>query len=434
MNKKLASFFCDPKTAIKNTAIFLLMVFLLVYTFYQILPNFADDLETETALAVTVNRTDKTTGVIFRDETPIEGKSGEAVTLIKDGERVSKGQLFANVYTDASSASYQEQINAIDRKIEILSKSEVDTDLYITDISKTDAEISENLDTLFALVAEGSLSEALSAEKALLVNLNKKELIINVTDGYSQEIAALRAEKAALESRIRSVSHGIYAADSGYFYGDTDGYERIFKPELLENMTLEDFRELTALSPEESVKSNALGKIVNDFVWHVVFKYYSMIVGSYEEGYYYNLRFPSFSDQTIKMRLERIVSVTSDEEALLIFRGNTAPEEFPYTRMGNVEVVREGVSGLAVPKQAVRIVGGLPGVFILDGDIVRFRYINILAEDGDYYIVTNGAPKAENADEPTAESTADQPQKRYLSLYDSIITAGKNLFDGKTVS
>ena len=96
MNKRISSFFCDPKTVIKNVAVFLLMIFLSVYAFFQILPTFAQKIETETALPVSVYDTTQTTGYIFREEQLVSGPSnGIAVTLVKDGERLSNGHHFA---------------------------------------------------------------------------------------------------------------------------------------------------------------------------------------------------------------------------------------------------------------------------------------------------------------------------------------------------
>ena len=71
MDKKLASFFCDPKIALKNVGFLVLMVFVVVYTGFQILPSFSEKLETETALEVSVFDANITTGYIFRDEEPI---------------------------------------------------------------------------------------------------------------------------------------------------------------------------------------------------------------------------------------------------------------------------------------------------------------------------------------------------------------------------
>lgn len=428
MNRKLVSYFCDPKTALRNVGLLLLMVFLTIYAVFQILPTFTHTIKTETALMVSLYDTCETTGYVFRSEQLVEKPGeGETVTLVKDGERVSRGQLFANVYTDASSAGLQEQINAIDRKIEILSKSVVDTDLYVTDITKTDVEIESSLNALFEKVANRDLTDAVSIENSLLVSLNKKKLITNMTSSYQNEIASLQSERGALQSRIRSVSRALYASSAGYFYGDVDGYEHIFTPDVLDSLTLDSFHSLIAASAEPT--TGVAGKLVTDFVWYLVCEADKYAVAGYEKGHSYRLRFPSFSDDVlVNMKLTQILSETASDTALLVFRGNTAPEGFPYLRQQTAEIIGQSYTGLAVPKKAVRIVEGKQGVYILDGDIVRFRRVEVLFEDEEYYIVS---PEAPIPDEPQTE---DVPVERYLALYDSIIVSGKDLFDGKIVA
>ena len=433
MNKKLADFFCDPKTAVKNVALLLLMAFLVIYAFFQILPTFTQNITTETALLVSVYDTCKTTGYIFRSEQLVEKSTGGVtVTLVKDGERVSKGQIFANVYSDSSSAGLQEQINAIDRKIDILSKSVVDTDLYVTDITKTDQAIDKDFDTLFSTVSAGDLSDVLTIEKSLLVNMNKKTLITNMNNGYHSEIASLQNERNALQSRIRSVSKSLYAASSGYYYGDVDGYENVFTPDKLNDLTLASFRELTSHEAETSLSSHTAGKIVTDFVWHLVCEADKYSAAGFTVGSYYKIRFPSFSEEMVTMKLVNAVSVTSDDTALLVFRGNTAPENFPYLRTQEADIIGQSHTGLAVSKKAVRIVDGQKGVYILDGDIVRFRLIEILFEEEDSYIVAPEKPVPDEADANTEDvEISDRPVYKYLSLYDNVIVGGKDLFDGK---
>lgn len=433
MNKKLADFFCDPKTAVKNVALLLLMVFLVIYAFFQILPTFTQNITTETALLVSVYDTCKTTGYIFRSEQLVEKSTGGVtVTLVKDGERVSKGQIFANVYSDSSSAGLQEQINAIDRKIDILSKSVVDTDLYVTDITKTDQAIDKDFDTLFSTVSAGDLSDVLTIEKSLLVNMNKKTLITNMNNGYHSEIASLQNERNALQSRIRSVSKSLYAASSGYYYGDVDGYENVFTPDKLNDLTLASFRELTSHEAETSLSSHTAGKIVTDFVWHLVCEADKYSAAGFTVGSYYKIRFPSFSEEMVTMKLVNAVSVTSDDTVLLVFRGNTAPENFPYLRTQEADIIGQSHTGLAVSKKAVRIVDGQKGVYILDGDIVRFRLIEILFEEEDSYIVAPEKPVPDEADANTEDvEISDRPVYKYLSLYDNVIVGGKDLFDGK---
>jgi signal peptidase I len=152
----------------------------------------------------------------------------------------------------------------------------------------------------------------------------------------------------------------------------------------------------------------------------------------YSEGKYYNLVFPSFSEDEMKLKLVDIIKNTSEETTLLVFRGNTAPEGFNYTRCQQVNIISGEVFGYAVPKDAVRQKDNIKGVYILTGDIVRFRKIDIISEDGEYYIVR--IPKAsELVSDKKEDDEASSDKVKYLALYDRIIIGGKELFDGKIV-
>lgn len=65
---------------------------------------------------------------------------------------------------------------------------------------------------------------------------------------------------------------------------------------------------------------------------------------------------------------------------------------------------------------------GVQGVYILVGNIVEFRQIEVLLELDGYYIVTE-------------QDVRDDPDYREkLGLYDAIITGGKDLYVGKMIN
>lgn len=425
-NKKIADFFCDPETAAKNVGMFLLMIFIVVYAGFQILPSFAGKIETESALAVSIFDTNQTTGYIFREELVLEGdSSGIPVTFIKDGERVSKGQHFANVYSADDYAELQKNIDEIDAKIEVLEKSAIEANTYITDISKTDEQVNDNLSKVYSAISKGTLTDLANAQNDLLVNMNKRNIIVNMNESYTEELKKLKAQRNTMQSKITQVSVKLVADTSGYYYGDTDGYENVFNPSLLDTLTLESFSELTGSRPDINIKNNSYGKIVKSYVWHVVCEADRTSVSPYEVNHYYTLNFPEFSEDELNMELVNIIKNTSSEKALLVFRGNTAPEDFTYQRKQKVNIISDKYTGLSIPKSALRIVNGKQGVYIINGDIIRFRRVNIIYETDDYYIVSSKDPVQKTDEENNAEKYP------YIALYDNVIVKGKNLFDGK---
>ncbi len=426
-NKKtLSDFFCDPKTALKNVGILLVVAFLLVYACIQILPMFSQKLETQSALEVSVFQTDAVQGYLFRDEQVVTGgMAGTLVALVPDGARVSKGECIAGLYAGAENAELQAEIDRIDKKMEIWEKSAVKADVYVTDLGKLNEDIGDALDKVYTDVSAGNLSALGASADELLLALNKRERIMGQNGGYEEAYIKLRAERNALQSRISAVSTSVYAPIPGYYYGDIDGYEETFSVAALENLTLSGFHELCASAPRQ-MTGNAYGKIVDSFIWYVVCEVDKKDAAGYTEGKAYTLRFPFNADKELRGELDRIHKENTEPTALLVFRLNKAPDGFIFTRSQEVDIIRDEYTGIAVPRSALRIVDGQKGVYVLDGNIVRFRKADVLFEKDDYYLV--GQIEAET---PEEETDADKRTYPYISLYDNVIVTGKGLFDGR---
>lgn len=426
---RFARFFCDPKKVVKLVLGALFAIFLLIYVYLQAMGGFDGDIETEKAYLVSMNDVIEARGYIFRDETVI-GKAGEGavVTLVSEGDRVSKGQLIANVYSDIGDITLQDDINRISRRLSILEESKVDSGFVMSDLTRLDDDIDEILADIYENSSRGNLSSVINDSSELLVKLNKRDLIVESDFDYSAELASLTSQKEALQAQIGRTSSPLYAPDSGYFYGEADGYENDFDISLVENITLDKINELSQTKADESVLSSSGGKIVNDFIWYTVCVIDYEDIALLKEGRDYSIAFPENADEQISMLLERIVKETNSESALCVFRANVLPKNFDYKRTQQANIVLGGIEGLSVPKKALRTVDGVEGVYVLVGDVVRFRRVERIAEKDDYYVVKYITDSS--AFEVTTQDNQNYTVKN-ISLYDNVIISGKNLFDGK---
>ena len=119
---------------------------------------------------------------------------------------------------------------------------------------------------------------------------------------------------------------------------------------------------------------------------------------------------------------------TDSSSALAVFRVNVLPTDFNYKRFQRAEIVVEGIEGISVPKKALRVVNDVEGVYILVGDVVRFRSVERIAEKDGYYIVKLKSNAAVFEDDK-----GEEIEIKPLSLYDNVIVSGKELFDGKII-
>ncbi len=426
---RISRFFCDPLRVVKSLIVLLACVGIIIYVYFQTVSGFDSGIETEIAILVDLNDVIEADSYIFRDETVIDKTSvGTVVTLVSEGDRVSKGQMLANIYPDSDDVVLQDEINRIERKLNILSSSEIDSEYIVTDLSDIDNNISDIMTDIYSATSKGNISSVIRKSSDLIVSLNKRDLIVDSEFDFSSEVTRLNRQKNEIENRISSSSSPVYASSSGYFYGDVDGYENQFDIKLVDDMSIELLESLSSGEADTRLLSSGAVKIVNDFVWYVVCSVDASQTARLSEGYSYSLSFPENGGSEMKMRLVKIVSETTSSTAVVVFRSNVLPSDFNYKRFQKAEIILDSVNGLSVPKKALRVVDGINGVYILVGDVVRFRKVEILDEKDNYYIVRHYT--ADDAFEAADSETVSDGVEN-ISLYDNIIVSGKELFDGK---
>lgn len=237
--KSIVNLAADPKRIVSVMAAAFVCVFVVIYAWFQVSNNVSSGIETEPAVFVETNVEIDAQAFIFRDETVIPSNAeGTVVTLVSDSQRVSRGQKIANIFNSDDAASLQDEINRLQRKMDVFDKSVVETEYFVADIDAVNKDIKSTFDEVYESVSRGNLSGGIDLAEELLVKLNRKNLIISSENGYDSEYDALVKEKSELENRINSVSTAVYAPASGYFYGDVDGYENIFKLSSLDGLTV----------------------------------------------------------------------------------------------------------------------------------------------------------------------------------------------------
>ena len=398
-----------------------LTVFLIFYFCYHLFNGFAPEITTEMAKEASAQDTLTLEGYLFRDEEVVYSSFGGTVNYaVADGERVGIGDVLARAYAASDDGRIRRRTAEIGEQIKLLESSNIGEGVVISDTSATDAKIDSLLYSLRDDLAEGQFDYARRELDGLLIQLNKREIITGKVQNYNDRIAALETEKAALTARLSGNVQEITGPRSGYFFYGVDGYERLFDADALGTMTLDDFAALRSAQPE-AVPAGAVGKLLDNYTWYVAVPAERALLDRFDEGVRYRLTFPYNYNLTLDMTLERAVTEHEREDAVLIFACTSMPEGFSYLRVQNVEITMRAQSGILVPEEAVRIVDGVTGVYVLHGGKVEFRRIVILLQrDGDCIV------------DATLEAGKDEIP--FLAVHEHIITAGKDLYDGKVLN
>jgi len=403
--------------------IFLAVAFFILYCYIQVKTIFESSLETETASLYTTRIRTDAECYILRDEHIVYSTTdGVYNYLVNEGEKLSYKHVIAQVYSSENDLEIHNKVNAIKEQIKVLEDSSLEKSYLRVNVSKLDSQISDYIELFHSATSNGEYALVVQNENDFLTLLNKRYLAVNSLEGYGELIDSLEDERDRLEGSLSSPIATVYSPLSGYFYSSVDGYESVFTPQLLENLSVKTF--FDTIENADPVKdSKAVGKIVDGFDWYtlcVVDKEDSVF---YDSGESYILLYPYSTGISIKCVLEKKVTDSDMDEVILVFKTNNVPEGFNFLRKQKTQVIRDEFSGLRVSKDALRIVDGYEGVYVLVGNVVKFKRCDKICDYEGYYII--------NVKDPL-EDTTDVPYG-YLGMYDSVIVTGKNLYDGKMI-
>lgn len=414
------------KKILINSLIFILTIFFIVYFVIQVKSIFIDAMETEYATLTTFDDTVELKCTIVRDEALIESASGGTYNyVVSDGEKLSVGQEITKIYTTDSQYRIQERIREIDDRINILNDSSVEHNYFTLNVSKIDKDIANMFADYRNCIESGDYSLALQIKNDLLVILNKRYLVVNAVKDFAEVVEALELEKNDLTSFGNDTGGSIISPKSGYFYSDVDGYEEILTPQLLEDGTVSEILEALESEPER-IGVNTVGKIASEYEWYTVCVADKETSQLFTTGEYYDLSYPYSVGHTIKSVLHNKIVQTDSDKVILVFQSSSNSDSFNFMRNQITEIRLNEFSGLRIHKDALRIVDGVEGVFILNGNTIEFKRANKIYENDGYYVISVKDPQADLPDE-------EQSEFGYLKMYDAVINNGKELYHGKTI-
>jgi len=334
--------------------------------------------------------------------------------LCSDGTKVAVGQELATVYSDGSLKD-RENVQKLDKQIAILEKSS-DSSVTSIDIADLQNDITDDYYILVRMLAAGQTGELSVQINEFLVGMDRLSVL---TEDDSKVAVTLEELKAQKEEMIKASGGAAVesAQKGGYFYTSADGYEEVFTMEAFESLTSESFASL--VSERRTLSSDggtAYGKLADNSQWGFVMEISDKKSDHFEEGLNYNVEFTENNGALLPMTLVSKIDCSTRDSVLLVFECDRLPERFEFNRCQSVSIELDSLSGIYVPKKAVHTVDGNEGVYILRGSVVHFRYIYIVYEGSDYYLVSE-----EGADDSFV----------YLAPNDLIILNGTNLFEGR---
>ena len=352
-------------------------------------------------------------GYFVREETVIDYNiTGNERYVAQEGEKISKGGTIAELYASSEIAETHEMIEKLSEEIEVLESINSVSDPSSVDLTTLSNKIKRSYFNFLSVKDSGRYSELNAHLTELLMQLNKKQILTGEVKGFDNLLSSLKEEVASLKKGLQGAISKVTAPVSGFFIHQTDGLENFLTFDALDEIDETIFEKI---SKTESV--NAFGKIVSSQNFYIIAQMKDDDYLNFSIGDKVNLRTPFVGSELLKATFHEIKVDKDKNSAIIILSCQTMNGQFATVRSAPLTIVTEEYEGIKINNKSIHYSDGVPGVYVIQGSIVKFKPIEIVYRTESYTL----CKKSEDGNNES------------IVLYDEVIEKGKKLYDGKLI-
>lgn len=390
-------------------SVVVLIVLFVVIQFYNVTHI---ELKTQTATVSTVYDKASSEALFIRDESVVEkAATGVTVPCFEDGDKINvKGNVAMQFSSSKAAANYSKYTD-LTNQIKYYQTLEAQTVGQSANLETINEDIEQKVINYADGLCRNKIGDTAQELDSVLV---RRQLIIGEDVDLLSIIENLRDKRNSYSSFSKPDKY-IKTDESGVFSNYTDGYENIIDFDKAEETSVKEFKSaLSAVDKSKDVADN-VGKLVTSYTWYVQTLVSTDTVKNLENGDYVNIVLKDDSSKEFKAEIVSGADVSlGQKETLLVLKLNEMDADIAKLRKAEIEIRRNKYEGIKIPSEALHVVNGKKGVYVLIASQIKFREVNIIYSDDDYVL-----------------AEYDESNTNSIHLYDKIITQGKDLKDGK---
>ena len=390
-------------------SVVVLIVLFVVIQFYKVTHI---ELKTQTATVSTVYDKVSSEALFIRDESVVEkAATGVTVPCFEDGDKINvKGNVAMQFSSSKAAANYSKYTD-LTNQIKYYQTLEAQTVGQSANLETINEDIEQKVINYADGLCRNKIGDTAQELDSVLV---RRQLIIGEDVDLLSIIENLRDKRNSYSSFSKPDKY-IKTDESGVFSSYTDGYENIIDFDKAEETSIDEFKSaLSAVDKSQDIADN-VGKLVTSYTWYVQTLVSTDTVKNLENGDYVNIVLKDDSSKEFKAEIVSGADVSlGQKETLLVLKLNEMDADIAKLRKAEIEIRRNEYEGIKIPSEALHVVDGKKGVYVLIASQIKFREVNIIYSDDDYVL-----------------AEYDELNTNSIHLYDKIITQGKDLKDGK---
>ncbi len=390
-------------------SVVVLIVLFVVIQFYKVTHI---ELKTQTATVSTVYDKASSEALFIRDESVVEkAATGVTVPCFEDGDKINvKGNVAMQFSSSKAAANYSKYTD-LTNQIKYYQTLEAQTVGQSANLETINEDIEQKVINYADGLCKNKIGDTAQELDSVLV---RRQLIIGEDVDLLSIIENLRDKRNSYSSFSKPDKY-IKTDESGVFSSYTDGYENIIDFDKAEETSVKEFKSaLNAVDKSKDV-ADKVGKLVTSYTWYVQTLVSTDTVKNLENGDYVNIVLKDDSSKEFKAEIVSGADVSlGQKQTLLVLKLNEMDADIAKLRKAEIEIRRNKYEGIKIPSEALHVVDGKKGVYVLIASQIKFREVNIIYSDDDYVL-----------------AEYDESNTNSIHLYDKIITQGKDLKDGK---
>lgn len=381
-----------------------LSVFILIMVGSQIAYKIQDSHDTEEAVLYTVNENISFKGMFLRDERVIKydnTANGVINYLYDDGSKVSENADIATVYSDKDQIYYRNRLLRLKSVLSDLKRAQSPGTTNYVQAETLKNKIESHYMNISNLIQKKDYSSISDESDDLLYIMNIYNIVTGTIGDFKPAIKQIKAEINEIKTKIEDPVESIKSNGSGYFVKSVDGYESSVSFDDIEKMSTDELQKLFDIEPD--VPENAVGKLMKNYEW----KFLGIIKNTNKflinDGL--SIRFNS-SNKIYGVTVDSIKPIDGTDNSIVILSCNELDDTVLNNRFDNAELIFDEYTGIKIPREAIRFQGEQKGVYVMLGQDITFKKVDVIYEGDDYVLSKNTSNDS------------------YLLLYDQILLEG----------
>lgn len=399
--------------------------------------------ETEYALKYVQQEKLVVDGFAVRDENHIKGGKNISVLVknnnqvyvpaVSDGESVAVNDVIAVTFPDEQQADDYTKIQQLKGKIDELKQLSYEDSIKGVNVTFLNSRIYSSVTDYVEIINSGNLSDLNIYSSAFTRNVTTKQIATGSKFDVSAKVKEYESKIKALEADI-SVKKEVRSPYAGYFVSGTDGFENAKSYADVKKGKIGRLEGAKLQKKRAKADKNAYGKIVGQHTWYLIFDVSVKDASIIRTGAGVKVDFPEHSIYGVDMTVHCATEV-KDEKMSVALKCTSLNEDLVKLRKEKVEITLTEYDGFRISSDAlVENDKGIKGVYVLQGNLVKFTPVNILYYGKDYVIAEKYVVYKKNKKGVLVVDEEKTSAYRELKNYDNIIVKGKNLKDGIVIS